>query len=178
MLFVARGRSLTALTMIAGITVAACSGGPQLPSLSTAALPKIALGESGIVSAGSTEVYSRIASGANRCWFGGGGRLRRSYIMHADADSQQRGGAVEIVIHERAVDQPKIWGFKAYRIAISEAGGQSVVSVENSRMPEQEEQLMRTEVLRWADGKEDCAVPPVLETPPEPAPKTKGKAKK
>lgn len=175
---VARKRSLTALTVIATATGAACSGGPQLPPLSTAALPKIAIGETGIVAAGSTAVYARIASGANRCWFGGGGRLRRSHIMHADAASEHRGGAVEIVIHERAVDQPKIWGFKAYRISISETSGQSVVSVENARMPEQEEQRMRTEVLRWADGKEDCAVPPVLEAPPEPAPKAKTTAKK
>lgn len=171
-------RTATPILAAAAIAVAACSGGPQLPTLSTASLPKIAIGETGVVGASSTEVYARIARGANRCWFGGAGRLRRTHVLYADADSPQKGGGVEIVVHERAVDQPKIWGFKAYRVAISEVGGQSVVSVENLRMPEQEEPRMRSEVLRWADSKEDCAVEPVAEAPPEPAPAVKAKAKK
>lgn len=156
--------------------LAACSGGPQLPSLSTASLPSVTLGETGIVAANTTEVYTRVAHAANVCWFGPGGRFRQTHIMHADADSPQKGGAVEIIVHERALDQPKIWGFKAYRVAIAESGGQALVSVENMRMSEIEEQRMRKEVLRWADGKDQCEVAPVVEMPPEPAP-AKGKAK-
>lgn len=158
--------------------LAACSGGPELPALSTAALPKLNLTETGVVAAGAAEVYSRVARGANRCWFGAGGRFRRSHVLHADADPPQKGGAVEIIVHERAVDQPKIWGFKSYRVTVSESGGQSMVNLENLRMPEAEEQRMRTEVLRWVDGKDYCAVDPVAEMPPEPAPKAKAKAAK
>lgn len=145
--------------------VGACSGGPKLPSLTTASLAP-APGDSNYVEVGSVEAYSRIARGANRCWFGGAGRLRLTHILYADADSQQKGGAVEIVVHERSTDQPKPWGFKAYRIAVSETSGRSLVSVENLRMPEIEIGRMRSEVMRWAAGGEACEVEPVVPEPP------------
>jgi hypothetical protein len=162
----ARLRSLAGLQLVGCLALAACGGGPQLPSLPTASLPKLSVGETGVVVASTTEVYSRIARGANRCWFGAAGRLAKSHILYADAESPQKGGAVEIIIHERAVDQPKIWGFKAYRVSITESGGQSVVGVENMRMPDDEHSRMQTEVLRWANGREECEV---TLSPPAPA---------
>lgn len=135
----------------------------------------------------SAEVYSRIARGANACWFGPRGRLGRTHILHADAAPSMNGGAVEIVVHERASDQPKPWGYKAYRVQLVEragldgtpGGGGTSIAVENSRMPDPEAVRMRAEVFQWAAGTEGCRGDPALdqqqpaakapEPPPAPA---------
>lgn len=180
-LFRARRAGLAVTAGATCLVLGACAGaGPQLPSLaalSTAALPKMPVPEPGVVAASSVEVYSRIARGANRCWFGAGGRLKSTHMLHADAESPQKGGAVEIVVHERAVDQPKPWGFKAYRVSISESGGHSSFTAENMRMSDDEDRRMRSEVVRWATGGEDCEVPVAVAAPPAEEPKAKATAK-
>ncbi len=115
--------------------------------------------------AGSAEIYSRIARGARRCWFGPGGRIAASHIFHADVASSVDGGAVEIVVHERATDQPKPWGYKAYRISLGEqprldgapGGANATLNVENLRMPPDEASRMRAEVFAWAGGDQSCS---------------------
>ena len=88
-----------------------------------------------------------------------------------------KGGAVEIVVHERAVDQPKPWGYKAFRIALTEsagldgtpgAGGTSL-DVQNARIAEAEATRMRAEVFQWARGNEGCKADPALDKPTETA---------
>jgi hypothetical protein len=161
-------------TLVAAYALAACTGGPSpLPKLPGAApmsgLPQLPIGsiglEPGSVQAGSTEVYARIARGANACWFGTRGRLAKSHVFFADADPSASGGKVEIIVHERALDQPRPWGFKAFRIVLSEtqafdgsSGGNTSIEVENVRMPDDEAALMRREVLQWATGVEGCSL--------------------
>jgi hypothetical protein len=170
--------------LLAAVALAACTGGPSpLPNLPGAApianLPQISAGSIGFepaaVQAGSTEVYSRIARGANACWFGARGRLAKSHLLYADADPSASGGKVEIVVHERAVDQPRPWGFKAFRILLSEStafdgssGGNTSVSVENVRMSDDEATRMRKEIYRWAAGIEGCTSDPGIEAVSDP----------
>lgn len=142
----------------------------------------------------SAEIYSRIARGANRCWFGGQGRIAKTHMLHADADPSASGGKVEIVVHERAVDQPKPWGYKAFRVALAESAGldggaATSIEVEGTRFPDAEARRMRAEVFRWARGEEGCISDPTLDKPIEavapapaavaakPAKAAKGKAK-
>jgi hypothetical protein len=169
----------------AACALAACTGGPSpLPKLPGAApgsgLPQLAVGsiglEPGSVQAGSTEVYARIARGANACWFGARGRLARSHVFFADAAPSASGGKVEIVIHERALDQPRPWGFKAFRILLSEgttfdgsSGGNTSVLTENVRMQDEEAARMRREVIQWATGVEGCGPEPGLRAVTNPA---------
>lgn len=162
-----------------------CAGGPQLPGI-----PSMTAGGAGAISVGSlqggeashykaasADVYARIARGANACWFGGRGRIAASHIMHADAAPSMNGGAVEIIVHERAVDQPKPWGYKAFRIALAESagvdgtpgGGGTSISVENVRFPEAEGRRMRAEVFKWAGANEGCIADPALDKAPETA---------
>ncbi len=163
--------------------VSACAGGPQMPSLPQIAagadVTKIAVGSLPSSEAHhhplrSAEVYARIARGANACWFGPRGRLSTSHILHADAAPSMNGGGVEIVVHERAVDQPKPWGYKAFRVLLSEsagldgtpgAGGTSI-AVENSRIPDAEALRMRAEVFQWAAGTEGCKADAALDKTP------------
>ncbi len=163
----------------------ACSGGPSLPTLDTSVLPVVSNLTVGSINSEpsrhalpSSEVYSRIARGANACWFGPRGRIGKTHLMHADAAPSMNGGAVELVVHERAVDQPKPWGFKAFRVLLTESagavgansggGGSTEIAVENSRIPDAEAARMRAEVFQWAAGTEGCKADPALDKPAEP----------
>lgn len=168
------------------LLLGACAGGPQMPSLPQIAagadISKIAVGslpasEAHHQPSNSAEVYARIARGANACWFGPRGRLSTSHILHADVAPSMNGGGVEIVVHERAVDQPKPWGYKAFRVLLSEsagmdgtpgAGGTSI-AVENSRIPDAEALRMRAEVFQWAAGTEGCKADAALDKARQPA---------
>ncbi len=86
------------------------------------------------------------------------------------------GGAVEIVVHERAVDQPKPWGYKAFRVLLAEgagldgtpgAGG-TKITVENVRIQDAEAARMRAEAFHWAVGTEGCKPDPTLDKVVEP----------
>lgn len=173
-------RALTQWTpaLVLACSLAACTGGPSpLPKLAAAPVagsPQPTVGSVGLepnsIRAGSTEVYSRIARGANTCWFGARGRLAKSHVFFADAAPSASGGKVEITIHERAVDQPRPWGYRAFRIHLSESpafdgssGGNTSVSVENLRMTDDEAARMRKEVLQWAAGVEGCSQVPGIE---------------
>lgn len=121
-------------------------------------LPSVSLApaQSPLVQASTAETYIRIARGANQCWFGGQGRLRASHVFYAEAESQLRSGATEIVIHERDVSSERPWGLKAYRISLSRSDERTVVAAENLKMAADEAQRMDAEVLRWAHGLMQC----------------------
>lgn len=153
------------------LALAGCSNGPQLPELPqlTTASTLAPLGsalkiEPSVHSISSAEAYSRVARGANACWFGPRGRLASSHIFHADAAPVMNGGAVEITVHERAVAQPTLWGYKAFRIAMTTTagldgapgGGGTRIGIENLRMPDAEAARMRAETVHWAGGTEGC----------------------
>jgi hypothetical protein len=168
-----------------GALSSGCAGGPKLPGLpaipSGADLSKLAIvgqsSEPSQLPLPSAEIYSRIARGANACWFGARGRIRSTHILHADVAPSMTGGAVEIVVHERAVDQPKPWGYKAFRISLAESPGLTgasgeggtTISVENARMSDPEASRMRAEVYQWATGTEGCKTDPVLDRQPDTA---------
>lgn len=179
------GAPLFAAALIAaGLCGAACSGGPALPGLANspavAGFSKLAVpapaSEPSHIASPSAEVYARVARGANQCWFGPRGRLAKTHIFHADVSPSMNGGAVEIVVHERAADQPKPWGYKAFRVLLAEgagldgtpgAGGTGIV-VENVRIPDAEAARMRSETFQWATGTEGCKADPVLDKVEEP----------
>lgn len=120
----------------------------------------------------STELYTRIARGATRCWFGGEGHLRPTHIFNAVAEPENKGGASEIVIHEKTPQAPDPRGPRAFKVTIEPDGDTSKLSIENTRFPVEEGQRMEREVRRWARGQEACspreakaeAAPPVVPT--------------
>lgn len=161
--------------VLSAVALAGCAGsGAQLPSLPAVSglqtVSNITVGSLGADPSSqplsSSEVYSRIALGANACWFGPRGRLGKTHLMHADVAPSPNGGAAELVVHERAVDQPKPWGFKAFRVVLSETAGASTsIGVENSRIADAEARRMTREVYHWAAGKTDCIADPELDQP-------------
>lgn len=108
----------------------------------------------------ATDVYARIASGANACWFGPGGPLKKDYISHAEADAPSRGGGgkAEIVVHDRDQSQPNPRGRKAYKVKIEPTGDTSAsVTTENLHMSEAFAAAMSDDVGRWSKGESGCA---------------------
>ena len=128
---------------------------PQLPSL--AAVAAIGAGTSERPVGSATEVYARVALGANTCWFGANGPLKKDYIYHAEADAPSRGGKSEIVIHARDVTQPNPRGAKASRIHIEPAGEAATLETENLKMTEPVAAAMTSDVGRWSKGDQGCA---------------------
>jgi hypothetical protein len=104
----------------------------------------------------ATEVYARVALGANTCWFGGKGPLKKDYIYHAEADAPSRGGKSEITIHNRDPSQPNPRGAKAYKIKIEPAGEAAALATENIKMPDAFAAAMTADVGRWSKGDQGC----------------------
>ncbi len=187
--------TMLALSMTLAITLAGCasSDGPQLalpkmPELASVA--SIGTGAPDKPVGSATEIYARVARGANTCWFvgpgpGQAGPLKKDYIYHAEADAPSRGGKAEIVIHARDPSQPNPRGAKAYRINIDPDGeAAATLKTENLKMPDPMAAAMSADVSRWAKGDQGCqgastvagwgAPPPA---PAAPAPPVKAKAK-
>lgn len=144
--------------------VGACaSGGSDGPSFSLPDMPSMP-SVSSITSpadegpkGSATELYARVASGANSCWFGAAGPLKKDYIYHAEADAPSRGGRAEIIIHVREMGQPNPRGPKAYRISIDPKDETSAaVSTENLKMTEPIAAAMSADVERWSRGEQGC----------------------
>ncbi len=84
------------------------------------------------------------------------------------------GGRVEIIVHERALDQPTPWGPRALRIELSEApgldgtpgGGGTGIALDNTRFADAEATRMRAEVLQWAAGTDGCKAESSLDKQP------------
>jgi hypothetical protein len=154
----------TAALMLAGCadsgTDAPSIALPKLPDLSSVAAIGSSASDKPVGSA--TEIYARVARGANTCWFvgsgpGQAGPLKKDYIYHAEADAPSRGGKAEIFIHARDVGQPNPRGAKAYRINIDPDGEAASLKTENLKMPDTIAAAMTADVNRWAKGDQGCA---------------------
>jgi hypothetical protein len=132
---------------------------PKMPDLSVASIGSSAT-DKPVGSA--TEIYARVARGANTCWFvgpgpGQAGPLKKDYIYHAEADAPSRGGKAEIVIHARDLANPNPRGAKSYRINIDPDGEGATLKTENLKMSEAMSAAMTADVNRWAKGDQGCA---------------------
>ncbi len=163
------GLAIASAAVLAGCSTAE-TGGPTIALPSLPAMPD--LGAVAAIGSGSgaadkpvgsaTEIYSRVARGANTCWFvgsgpGQAGPLKKDYIYHAEADAPSRGGKAEIVIHARDPLNPNPRGAKAYRINIDPDGDAATLKTENLKMPDKIATAMTADVNRWAKGDQGCA---------------------
>lgn len=189
---------------LATIGVTGCGGGGDAPTLALPKMPDMKmpdLSSVASISAGSTEkpvgsateIYARVARGANTCWFvgpgpGQAGPLKKDYIYHAEADAPSRGGKAEIVVHARDPSQPNPRGAKAFRINIDPDGeAAATLKTENLKMPDPMAAAMIADVNRWAKGDQGCqgsstvagwgtAAPPAAPVAPIETAKAKAKA--
>ena len=166
--------SFTISTLTLAALLGGCAGSPlKAPTLG---LPN----DLTRVEGSPTEVYTRIAHGAVRCWFGTTGALAGTHIFHADADSPAKGGNAEIVIHEREAVAPKPWGRKVFRVALAAADAQTAIEVENIKLPDPLVAQMKADLFAWAAGRASCTAGEGgtgLRKEPPPPPPSKQKAK-
>ena len=130
------------------------------------------------------EIYSRVAAGALRCWFGSQGSLKKTHVFHADVPPGE-GSSAEIVLHERDNTGANPRSVRAYRIRITSTGAGSRVEAENFRMPESVARDLAADTVRWAGGTANCSVIGIggwsaeaKKGEPEPEPAAKKKKKK
>lgn len=154
-------RAVFATVPLAAFALSACATAspPALPALSqlTASLgaDRLAIAPSADAPA---EVYSRIARGALRCWFGAEGSLKKTHVFQARVDPPAIGGSAEIVIQTRDTENPQHGSLRAYTIDIVPSGGGSHIEARNGRFAEQQANAMMDDVSRWASGKEGCSM--------------------
>jgi hypothetical protein len=190
--------SSKALLALAAAALSGCAGaGAQLPTLSLPSVPSVeaasqqtttsvphsapgtpqqtgnVIDQTGGQGGSATDIYSRIATGAMKCWFTVGGPLKADYVYHANAAPPSRGGKAQIIIHRRDPTQPNPRGAKAYQVDIEPTGEASAtVKTENLKMTDAFGGAMTSDIKRWTNGEEGCASSAVagwIPTAPQPA---------
>jgi hypothetical protein len=163
------------------LTTAACTS--SLPTLQSAPPPSSQAGNAdtsqapaevvSIVPGNPTDVYALVARGALRCWFGADGPLRPTHVFHAEAESPAKGGAAEMVLHERDETMRDKRGARAFLVSFAGAPAGVRVGVTMPRMEQQLAQLMVKDVAAWTKGGTDCEVRKHM--PPQPLATVVGK---
>jgi len=126
----------------------------------------------------STEVYTLVARGALRCWFGADGPFKADYIFNAEAASPAQGGAAEIVLHERDASLRDARGNRALRVSFAAEVTGVRVGITPIKLPDAMARLVVKDVETWAKGGEGCQVRAL--NPPQaamPAPQQPAKSK-
>ena len=108
------------------------------------------------VSGTPTEVYARVARGILSCWFGAGGPLKSGHVFRAEAEPPAKGGAAEIVIHERDTSLRDQRGAQAYRIAFASEIAGVRLGMTALRFEAPRAQAMAKDVETWAKGGAGC----------------------
>jgi hypothetical protein len=166
------------LVCVLAVGIGGCSTAspPVLPStsvpLETGAVSPVLTGQalvesSTVVPGTPVEVYSLVARGALRCWFGADGPLKTTHIFHADAPSPGQRGATEIVLHEREGDQR---GSRAFRVSFEGDGGSVRVASTSMKIQPPLAEPMARDVEAWAKGEAGCQLRPPKPPPAASAP--------
>jgi hypothetical protein len=166
-MFHRRAKALLA-TAFAGLVITACAGA-SIPLGSTqgkapltggapTAVEKIAAdGEPdgyAVAPGNVVAVYSRLASGLNRCWLREGGALGHKYILHADVAPPPSRTAT-MTIHLRTKIGRR--GLKTYRLDLESFGDQTKVISTNLKLVPRQAALIVADVQRWSAGERSCS---------------------
>jgi hypothetical protein len=129
---------------------------------------------SAIVPGTPTQAYALVARGALACWFSPGGPLKASHVFRAEAEPPAKGGAAEILVHERDTTFRDQRGVRAYRIAFASEITGVRIDMTALKFDAARAKAMAKDVETWAKGEASCQLRALM---PPPAP-TKGKAVK
>jgi hypothetical protein len=114
--------------------------------------------ESAFIAEGNpTGLYALVARGALSCWLSADGPLNATHVFAAEAAPPTRGGAAEIVLHERDRAFRDQRGPRAVRIRFEGAPGGVRVGFSNLRLGTQLAESMARDVATWAKGGTGCA---------------------
>lgn len=184
-------RSVAIVLVVALAAVAGGCSSANLPALPSAATPletgAVASAPAGggpletatVVPGTPTDVYTVVAGGALRCWFGADGPLKATHVFHADAAPPTDGGVAEIVLHERDPSMRDQRGARAFRVSFTGEGGSVRVGITTIRVAAPLAELMVRDVAVWASGGAGCQARALSPPAPQAAapPQKPGKAK-
>ena len=105
----------------------------------------------------SVEIYSRVARGALKCWFGPEGSLKKTHVFHAKVEPPDKGGTADIGVHTREAGSSH-GVLRAFGVTITPSGTGSRIEAQNVRFPESQSAIMIADVNRWASGKGECGI--------------------
>ena len=128
-----------------------------------------------IVPGSPTDVYALVARGALRCWFGADGPLKPTHVFHAEAESPAKGGAAEMVLHERDETLRDKRGARAFRVSFAGEPAGVRVAVAIPKMDQQLALLMVKDVEAWTKGGTDCELRKHMPPPQQPLTAVVGK---
>lgn len=169
------GQRPSPIVLVALIAAAGCTSA-ALPTLPSSEPPppgqaaEIARGEGEevqVLANNPTDAYALVARGVHKCWFGAQGALKTTHVFHAEADPPARGGAAELVLHERDDSLRDKRGARAFRVSFTVIPAGVRVGVEALKMERQLAQIMARDVMAWAKGGDGCSLP-VQSQPPAP----------
>ena len=166
-----RPRTISVAVALAVAAGACSSNGLQLPAsttvpaassgqVETGAVPSPAstspLETATIAQGTPTEVYTRVAREALRCWFGTNGPLKATHVFSAEAAPPSEGGVAEIVLHERDASMRDQRGARAFRVSFASAAASVRVGVAMLKIAAPLGELMVKDVETWAQGGAGC----------------------
>ena len=105
-----------------------------------------------------TDVYALVARGALRCWFGVDGAFKTTHVFHAEADPPAKGGAAEIVLHERDDALRDKRGVRAVRVSFGAVPAGVRVGIDAPKMDRQLAEIVAKDVMAWASGHAACSL--------------------
>jgi hypothetical protein len=172
--------SISIIPVLLLATAACTSSLPTLPPSSqpapqadNAEISQVPAEVVSIVPGTPTDVYALVARGALRCWFGADGPLKPTHVFHAEAESPAKGGAAEMVLHERDETMRDKRGARAFRVSLAGVPAGVRVAIAMPRMEQQLAQLMAKDVTAWTKGGTDCEMRKHM--PPQPLATVVGK---
>ena len=150
------GLATTACTSSSLPTLPSSQSPPQTGSADIAQAPPAEV--VAVVPGSPTDVYALVARGALMCWFGAEGFLKPTYVFHAEAEPPAKGGAAEMVLHERDETLRDKRGARAFRVSFTGLPEGTRVAIATPRMEQQLGSLMARDVTVWAKGGSDCGL--------------------
>ncbi len=106
-----------------------------------------------VTRANPVDTYVVMGGRIKRCWFNATDPLLPNYVYRADVSPS--GSLVRITVHQRA-DLGRA-GLLTYIIDFKQAGGGTVITTENRKMPPELAAKMQYDINRWQRGQSDCS---------------------
>lgn len=103
-----------------------------------------------------TEIYTRVARGILKCWFGSYGPLKASYKFYADAEPPSKGGGSQISIHTKDETTTDPRSIRAWRVGIVPGQDGTSLQIENIKLQTALAEDLEKDVRRWGAAEEGC----------------------
>ncbi|MFM7085059.1 MAG: hypothetical protein ACKOW3_08670 [Hyphomicrobium sp.] len=103
-----------------------------------------------------TEIYTRVARGILKCWFGANGPLKTDYKFYADADPPSKGGGSQISIHTKDYSTTDPRSIRAWRVGIVPGPDGTTLQIENIKLLAVVAEDLEKNVRRWGAAEEGC----------------------